>query len=243
MFQPIKRKKLYVEIMDQLQHLINTGELKPGDKLMSERLLAEKLNVSRTSVREAFSALELMGVLESRPGEGTFISTVSSAEEAVRPLALMMILERDAALELLELRRILEGESAYLAAERATEKQLKKVQDCLQAMEEDKKLGIIGEEADADFHVALCEATGNRVLVNIMNNVSDLLIYTMKKSRESMFAKSENRDKLQKQHRNIFQAVMNGEPELARKCMHEHIDFVQEETSQPAEYSYENKAE
>ncbi len=238
MFQPIKRKRLYVEIMDQLQQLINQGELKPGDKLMSERDLAEQLKVSRSSVREAFSALELMGILESRPGEGTFISTVSSAEETVRPLTLMMILERDAALDLLELRRILEGESAYLAAERATEEQVERIKSHLVNMEEDLKRGNIGEEADAAFHVSLCEATGNRVLLNVMSNVSDLLVYTMKKSREKMFAKLENREKLQQQHREICRAVVEGNPEQARKSMQEHIDFVRAETSQLEDHAW-----
>lgn len=231
MFEPIKRKRLYVEIMDQLQQLINKGELKPGDKLMSERELAEKFQVSRSSVREAFSALELMGILESRPGEGTFISTVSSAEETVRPLTLMMILERDAAMDLLEIRRILEGESAYLAAERASGENLEKIQKHLAVMEEDLEKGNLGEEADAAFHVALCEAAGNRVLLNLMSNVSDLLVHTMKLSREKMFAKLENREKLQQQHRDICKAVLERHPEQARKAMHEHLDFVRQETS------------
>ncbi len=126
MFQPIKRKRVYIEIINQLQNLIDKGELKPGDKLMSERELSEKLKVSRSSVREAFSALELMGILESRPGEGTFISSASATASALLPMSMLMLLG-SASEDLLELRWILEGEGAKLAAERASEENINQI--------------------------------------------------------------------------------------------------------------------
>jgi len=77
MFRPVKTKKVYEEIVEQIKKLIVDGKLQPGDKLLSERELSEKLNVSRASVREAFSALEIMGVISIRPGEGSFVQQVS----------------------------------------------------------------------------------------------------------------------------------------------------------------------
>lgn len=93
---------------------------------MSERELSEKLKVSRSSVREAFSALELMGILESRPGEGTFISSASATARALLPMSMIMLLG-SASEDLLELRWILEGEGAKLAAERASEENINQI--------------------------------------------------------------------------------------------------------------------
>jgi len=231
MFQPIKRKRVYTEIIEQLRELIEKGELKPGDKLMSEREMAEKLQVSRSSVREAFLALELMGILESKSGEGTYISSVSGSAEAIQPLTMMLLMEKGTSFELLEVRRILEGEAAYLAAGRASKEQLEKIKKYLSMMEDDYQKDCLGEEADASFHVALSEATGNRVLQNLMSKVSDLLIKTMRESREKMFSKSENRRILQQQHRDIFKAVVERNPEEARKAIHRHLDFVRQETA------------
>lgn len=231
MFQPIKRKRVYTEIIEQLRELIESGELQPGDKLMSEREMAEKLQVSRSSVREAFLALELMGVLESRSGEGTFVSSISGSAESIQPLTMMLLMEKGTSNELLELRRILEGEAAYLAAERASEEQIERIKDYLAMMEEDYQKGSLGEEADACFHVALSEATGNRVLQNLMSKVSDLLAKTMKESRQKMFSKPENREILQQQHRDICKAVVEKHPEEARKAIHRHLEFVRQETA------------
>lgn len=229
MFQPIKRKKVYTEIIEQLKKFIEEGSLKPGDKLMSERELAEKLQVSRSSVREAFLALELMGILESRSGEGTFVSSMHGSNEAIQPLTMMLLMDRGTPKELLELRRILEGEAAFLAAERGSAENLKKIGTNLARMEEDYNNGCLGEESDACFHVALIEAAGNRVLTNLMNRVSDLLVKTMKESREKIFSRPENRDILQQQHRDIYRAIIEKQPEEARAAMHQHIDFVNAE--------------
>ena len=98
-------------------------------------------------------------------------------------------------------------------------------------MEDDYQKDCLGEEADASFHVALSEATGNRVLQNLMSKVSDLLIKTMRESREKMFSKPENRQILQQQHRDIFKAVEERNPEEARKAIHRHLDFVRQETA------------
>lgn len=231
MFQPIKRKRVYTEIIEQLRELIEKGELKPGDKLISEREMAEKLQVSRSSVREAFLALELMGILESRTGEGTFVSSTNGSDDVIQPLTMMMLMDRGTPRELLELRRILEGEAAFLAAKRASKENLNKIKNNLARMEEDHDSGCLGEESDACFHVALIEAAGNRVLINLMNRVSDLLVKTMKESREKIFSIPKNRDILQQQHRDIYRAIAERHPDKARATMHQHIDFVNEEIS------------
>ena len=228
MFKPIKRKRLYVEVMEQIEQLIADGILKPGDKLTSERELADSLKVSRSSVREAFSALDLMGILESRPGEGTFVRAVP-AEEAYKPLALMLLLDKQNNNDVLEARKILESESAYLAAERVTEESLEKMKKCLLEMEKDLETDSTGESPDAQFHFIIAESTQNRVMEKLMHAISDLVVITMKMSREKMLLKAGNQEKLFTQHKRIFKAIESKNPHLARARMCEHLNFVSSE--------------
>ena len=109
--KPIKTKKIYEEIVEQIKELFAQGDLKPGDKLLSEREFAERLQVSRASVREALSALEAMGLIEIKPGEGTFIRQMG-VSSIIEPLALLLLMEKDQVFELFELRKILEVEAA-----------------------------------------------------------------------------------------------------------------------------------
>src|SRR5437899_11653067 len=116
---PIKSTRIYEEIVRQVKQLIAEGRFKSGDRLPPERELAEKFVVSRTSVREALRALESLGLIAIRPGEGTFVREVS-IDALVGPLALMMTSQREAIAELFEARRVLEPATAALGARRAT---------------------------------------------------------------------------------------------------------------------------
>ncbi len=118
-FQPIKTKKIWEEIVEQLKTMITNGELEPGDKLPSERDMSESMGVSRASVREALITLEAIGILEIKPGEGTFVRQTSDAE-TFAPLAMVLALERNPGAQMMEVRRVLETEMAALAAERAS---------------------------------------------------------------------------------------------------------------------------
>ena len=117
--EPVKSTRIYEEIVRQIKAMIAEGRLKSGDQLPPERDLAEKFLVSRTSVREALRALESLGLIEIRPGEGTFVREVS-VESLIQPLALVMASQREAMSELFEARRLLEPLIAGLAATRAT---------------------------------------------------------------------------------------------------------------------------
>lgn len=236
MFKPIKTKRVYAEIVDQIQQLINEGTLKPGDKLVAERELAEKLEVSRASIREAYSALETVGLLESRAGGGTFIRAIST-DDIIKPLALILMMDKESNFDIMEVRKILEVESAYLAAERANEENIEKMREYLDKMEEDIQLGRIGEVSDANFHFAIAESTQNTILVRLMSTISDLVMHSMKKSREKMYFKPGNDKKLFNQHKAIFEAIAAHNSSLARKNMCDHLVFVSDEI-----FSIEEKA-
>ncbi|MBT9171930.1 MAG: HTH-type transcriptional regulator LutR [Syntrophomonadaceae bacterium] len=225
LFKPIKQKRVYEGILEQVQQLVTEGALKSGDRLISEREMAERLQVSRASVREAFSALDMLGILESRPGEGTYIRTVPR-ESALKPLALIVMLYNERKLDIMEVRMILEAESAALAAQRATAADLVRIKACLNRLEQDFLNDRLGETSDADFHMAIADATENMVLAWFMDTVSDLLKATMRYSRQRLFENPQNKEMLLQQHREIFEAISCRNPQGARQAMTEHLKFV-----------------
>lgn len=224
-FQPIKTRKIYEEIVEQLKDLITSEELKPGDKLPSEREMAESLGVSRASVREALTALEAIGILDIRSGEGTYVKKTSSSE-TFEPLALVLAVERNPGAQLMEVRRVLESESAALAAMRATPEDLTKIGESLDKMKSAATIPL-AVEYDLKFHFAIAEATKNTILLRMMNTVADLMHHTFRNDRETLYAKPLHKEEIIKQHEAIFQAIRDHRPDEAKQRMLEHIDGIE----------------
>ncbi len=155
MFKPIKKTRIYEEIVDEIKELISQGRLKWGDQLPTERELSETFKVSRVCVREAFRVLESQGFLEIRQGDGTHVSN-NAIDSLVQPLASIIHKEKDYQIELFEMRRLLESQLAYLAAEKATPENKAKMEKILKRQEEQIANGEIGLDSDSDFHYALC---------------------------------------------------------------------------------------
>src|SRR5438067_1403458 len=171
---PIKSTRIYEEIVRQVKQLIAEGRFKSGDRLPPERELAEKFVVSRTSVREALRTLESLGLVEIRPGEGTFVREVS-VESLIEPLALVMASQREAISELFEARQMLEPALAVLAARRATPEELHEMERILEEQAKEVAAGRTGLEQDAEFHSAIGAAAHNRAITRIAHAVMDLL--------------------------------------------------------------------
>lgn len=225
-FKPIKTKKIYEEIIDQVKGLIAEGTLSPGDRLVSERELADKLQVGRSAVREAFRALEAMGIIEIRPGEGTFI-TEANTYPFMEVLSQLLMAERDSVRELLELRKILEVESAGLAALRHTGEQIKKMEEHLEQMRLDILNGELGEQADMNFHYAVAEATHNSLLFKLMNTISDTMRSGLRVAREKLYRTPGTPERLLREHIEICNQIRNGNVEGARRAMLEHLEKVE----------------
>lgn len=224
-FQPIKTKKIWEEIVEQLKAMITNGELKPGDKLPSERDLAESLSVSRASVREALITLEAIGILEIRPGEGTFVRQTSDAE-TFAPLALVLAVERNPEAQMMEVRRVLETEMASLAAQRATEENLVKIEALLSLMKAAKNTRD-AVDADLRFHFAIAEATHNTILLRLMNTIADLMHHSLRPNREKLYSDYPTGQRILKEHEAIYQAIRSHNPDAARECMLEHINKIE----------------
>jgi len=227
MFRPVKTKKVYEEIIGQIKKLIVDGKLQPGDKLLSERELSEKLNVSRASVREAFSALEMMGIIAIRPGEGSFVRQVSF-EGMLEPLSFILQMEIDDIMQLLEVRKILEVETAALAALRATPADLEAIHKSLVSMMEELRQGEIGDIADASFHFSVAKAANNPILIKVMNTISDLMNKSFRSSRQKLFLIENMPAVLYNAHAEIFEAISDRNPSLARLRMREHLTMVED---------------
>lgn len=224
-FQPIKTKKIYEEIVEQLKDMISKGELKPGDKLPSERDMAESLGVSRASVREALTALEAMGILNMRPGEGTFVRQTSNCD-TFEPLALVLAVEQNPGGQMMEVRRVVETELAALAAIRATSEDIQKIYESLQIM---RTASTVEEavKADLGFHFSIAEATHNTILLRIMNTVADLMHNSFRSARESLYAESGKGQAIINEHEAIFTSIKERKAEEARCKMLEHINNIE----------------
>jgi GntR family transcriptional regulator, transcriptional repressor for pyruvate dehydrogenase complex len=219
---PIKSTRIYQEIVRQVKGMIAEGRLKSGDQLPPERDLAEKFVVSRTSVREALRALESLGLVEIRPGEGTFVREVS-VESLIEPLALVMLSQREALGELFEARQLIEPALAALAARRATPEDVQEMERILEAQAKEVAAGRTGLEQDAQFHSAIGAAAHNRAITRIAHAVMDLL----RQSREDSLNTPGRPDRSHNDHRRLLAAIRGRDENAARQAMIDHLEAVE----------------
>ncbi len=222
--KPISPKRVSDQVFDQLRELIFRGDYQPGQKIMTERELAEALNVSRNSVREAINKLVTLRFLEQRQGQGTF---VRSMDEAVRiPLATVMETQDATLIDLLEMRMGIECTAASLAAQRINAAELEAIENAFTEMERDTRAGGLGTEGDLAFHMAIAAATKNPMQIYIMKNVSDFLHVGIRENLLHLYEEPDNIAEILKQHRAIYEAIRSRDPEAAYSAMKNHITFV-----------------
>jgi GntR family transcriptional regulator, transcriptional repressor for pyruvate dehydrogenase complex len=219
---PIKSTRIYQEIVRQVKAMIAEGRLKSGDQLPPERDLAEKFVVSRTSVREALRALESLGLVEIRPGEGTFVREVS-VESLIEPMALVMVSQREAIAELFEARQMIEPALAALAARRATPEELSEMDRILEEQAKEVAAGRTGLEQDAEFHAAIGAAAHNRAITRIAHAVMDLL----RQSREESLNTPGRPTRSHEDHRRLLAAIRGRDEVAARQAMIDHLQAVE----------------
>lgn len=228
--RPVKTKRIYEEIVDQISDLMAEGNLRPGDKLPSERDLAERLQVSRASVRDAIRALEIMGLIEIRPGEGTFVKD-SGPSEIIQPLAMFIAVERSAFFEIYEVRKILETATARLAAGRVEPEELSRIEDAYKGMlrcfsSSDPEQGEI---YDAQFHYAIAEAAHNNLLMKLMNTISETFHKSISTARQQLYLTPGNAETLLEQHGLVLNAIRTGDGETAAREMLHHLNYAEKE--------------
>lgn len=218
MLEPLTKTRLYEEIVKQFIEKIKKGEFKPGDKIPTERVLALQLNVSRTAIREALRAMELMGVIESKMGSGTFIKEMT-LENFLDSNANMISKNERLIVEMLEVRILLETEIAKLAAKRATSENIIAIEKSIDLMEQEIDNGKIGLQGDNSFHHELAIAADNIAMINILSLCSELLDST----RSAALAALKDPKIGLVHHREILEAVRNGKEEDASRLMTKHL--------------------
>ena len=224
MFTPIKNKKVYEQIIEQIQDMVVSGKLNKGDKLISERELAEQLQVSRTSVREAMRSLEIIGLVESRQGEGNFIS--ESVEGSLfQPLSVLFTLNHGKPRDVLELRMMLEIEAATLAAARIKEGQKEEIKELMQKLK-NSETEEESSEYDKQMHLKIAEITENYLIISLLHGVSAILEQFIHNARKMILRNNESKCLLLLQHQNICDSLVAGDPVNARRYMREHLENI-----------------
>jgi GntR family transcriptional repressor for pyruvate dehydrogenase complex len=220
--EPIRRSRLYQGIVEQIEGLLEKGELRPGDQLPPERQLAEQFQVSRASVREALRTLELLGIVETRPGGGTFVRQ-TSPEDLTRPLTSLMSRGHSLA-DVIELRGLIEPAIAALAAERITSAQLAELGDIFAAQERKVTAGESYADEDTRFHELIGEASRNGLLTTMLGVVWDVL----RESREQWLQTNQRAHSSLDAHGRILAALKVRDAEAARRAAADHIKAVGE---------------
>jgi DNA-binding FadR family transcriptional regulator len=227
MLRAVKQHRVFQDIVSQIRRLLDGGRLKPGDQLPSERELSETFQVSRASVREAIRALESMGLIEIKSGEGTYVA--SPVKSLLSPLASAFRLRKDALREIFEARRIIEPEIAALAAERATSSQVEELEAILEDQERQIAEGKTGVEADTAFHSTLAQATRNKVFLRL----NDGMVDSLREARERSLQTDGRPARSLAGHREILEAIRTRDPAKARRVMLKHLEAIEHNILKP----------
>ncbi len=225
--EPIRNPKLAEVIADHIEQLILEGSLRPGERLASERELAERLEVSRPPLREALDRLGEKGLLQTTHS-GTYVAKFLTP--LTSPLASLLQSNPRVISDYFEFRRLMEGPAAGLAAERATDFDREAIRECLDKLKAAHEFEDPATEAerDADLHMLIYEASHNLVVLHIMRGFSDLLRSDVFYSRHKLYVSAGARDVLLQQHLDIGEAVLAGDADLAEKAATAHIRYTSE---------------
>lgn len=228
-FPKIRQERLSDTIANTLERMIVEGAFAAGERLPSERDLALNLDVSRPSLREALHKLQTRGLLETRHGGGTFVRN-TLGEQLTDPLADLFQRHPQAGVDFIELRKTLDGISAYYAALRGTAEDHAAISAKFDTMVASHDLDdpAVEAERDAEFHITIAEASHNLVLLQVMRGLLDLLRKDVVFNRNLLYSRPRARDRLLAQHRAIHDAIVAGDPEAARDAAHAHMAHVED---------------
>lgn len=215
---PVARKPLYERLVEHLRAYVIEAGLSAGERLPSERELAERLGVSRASVRQAIVALEVQGVVDVRHGEGAFLRV---AQLDTLPMTQLIELKRRLP-DILDAREAIEVKLAELAARRRDKSDLSACEAALEKMQSEVADGAIGEVGDQEFHQAVVSAAKSELLARMYG----ILVEDIAASRHESLSQVGRPQASLEQHRNIFVAIRDGDGPAASAAMREHLKTV-----------------
>lgn len=216
--RPVLRPRLYEQVASQILEWVRENGLRVGDRLPPERELASRLGVSRATISQALVAMEVVGVIHVRHGDGAVLVDSSGAPKVVEAL------RRHAQQlpDVIEAREALESKLAALAAARRTDEDLARIDEALAVMERDIAAGGRGVTGDEMFHAAVTEAGHSALLQKLMGEISDLI----KETRIESLSQPDRPLESLEGHRRIAQAIRDQDPDAAAAAMRDHVDKV-----------------
>ncbi|EFM09933.1 GntR domain protein [Paenibacillus curdlanolyticus YK9] len=222
----LDKRNHYEEITEQIKALIGSGKLKVGDKLPSTKEMSERFGVGRSTMREALSGLKAMGLIEIRQGGGCRVVREQPLAEPSSALASMR-LDGTSLLELLEARQALEISNASIAAAKRSESDIEQLRLIVADMVEAAGDDAAGERLDVAFHQAIAHATGNSILVQLFDTITQQTESAIRDVRRAeMYANRAVADQLLCEHNIICEAIATGDEALAGSAMREHLQHV-----------------
>jgi GntR family transcriptional repressor for pyruvate dehydrogenase complex len=240
----IKHQKLSDVITERLESMVLDGTLVAGEKLLPERLLAEKFQVSRPSLREAIQNLQAKGLIERKQGGGTFITHNLSAK-MTDPLLALVASRPETQFDLLEFRHALEGMAAYYAALRGQPEDYYALNNALNSLPSfhsgiapANTVNLAAEastDADTDkeaqalveFYLLMAKASHNMVLLHVMRSMKGMLVENIKRNLEMLRDGADVEAQIREQRHAIVKAISSQDPEAARKASNVHLGFVE----------------
>lgn len=225
-FTPVVAPNITAAIIAQIRELIASDVLQPGDQLPGERDLAVRLDVSRTSVRSALQALVTEGLLVSRHGSGFRVSTAIGRSLA-DPLLNLLGSSEDAISDYLRFRMLIEGESVAEVAVSASGEEKREIRRFHEMMCEAFDRGEFSKisELDIDFHMALLEATGNLVTIQVARSLYDVLSHAIEQSHLFFLSDEKELKVILSQHEDIVKAIEEGAAKKAKKALLKHLEY------------------
>ncbi|MBN2232687.1 MAG: FadR family transcriptional regulator [Deltaproteobacteria bacterium] len=225
LFQEIAAEKKPRKIADQILAFIADGQLKVGERMPSERRLSEMMGVSRASIREALSYLEMSGFIKTVRGSRTLVSSVADSRVG-DPLQIMLRDDHRKVVELAEIRAFMEAWAAREAARKRSVEQLELMAGYLGEMETDFARGVIDFEKDLAFHLTIAAAANNTIFSHLINTIYDLVSFSVKVHREDLYTSRREQELILQHHRNLYETIAAGDPVHAELAMQEHLGFV-----------------
>lgn len=215
---PIDRAGITELVVQRIKELLERGELKAGSRLPPERELADMLHISRPSLRTALKALSVMGIINAKPGAGTYIAE-SLPEVFTEPMRFMTLINNTSDEELFEARRIIEAGLAELAAERSTEEDIKTLNDEIESMRANTTDPENYLKHDVRFHQAIARAANNKLMSGVMDTIAELLFHI----RRQTIAHASDLEEAIEWHQKIVEAIRKHDPKRAKEMLSGHL--------------------
>jgi GntR family transcriptional repressor for pyruvate dehydrogenase complex len=221
-FEPIHRETVMDTVARRIEQLVRGGQLRPGDRLPPEPELAQLLNVSRSSLREALKGLMYLGLIKSRAGDGTYIQS-SLSRVLNQHFQWMILLKEVKHFEIYEFRKMLEPEVAALAAKRATKADIQRLEAALQGMWQSLGRPELFYQYDIEFHEAFAQASGNVAVQTTLQ----MLYHATSEARKAVMPFIDDWQKHWRRHERVFSSIRDREPELARKAVLDDLSYAE----------------